>query len=654
MKTFRFFFATFLMAFTFVACSSGDNDENGGGNNQSEDPETPTQIEMEISVSEGAYDLDHPVPRLVAEWDGQMMAQVTNPEDDGVLMLQYVNQDEAYDGVVLVSEHNVIFMHYNPASDTNFPSKALVAGDYDDFSSLSSCTIDWSSGDIQFDETYPIGQSTKTRLTTRSGNDDIKKHFFTLLDDISMGVDGMDAVLDKMKPVGISAKTLCAAWTKVAIPLMKYNLYADDEIGRRQFIEDYFQSAVESKIEGAIQEYLCKITAVESADVNIGKWMAKATYRIAMSDAEFDSKKDELVQKGTQAASHFVQNVNKGTTVINTAHENENTAVQVSLQTGDVGETSISLSGSVKIDDSSYASYISAGYIYYVNGSEKRLRTGVDDHFNIKPGTITGLEPGTKYSVVAYYETLGKIFYSANVDVVTRGTVFEISSSSIEIAAEGGTANIQVRLGYETSWRVKSKPSWCTCTQQTSMLAVEVNENTGEIRTGDIVLEATNYYNEKTTVTIQVKQAAADEEEEDWGTWEGTAWSFTGRVDMVDSEYGSGSTTLNLTFDFSNMKSVVTRFNNGEGEVTITGQVNVSSDGKAVVVKSSGTERSADEWFRYVDTYDFTFTLQRTGASTAELDFTGHGNSTSTDLDTGKTRHSNTTIYGHMDGVRTK
>ena len=66
MKTFRFLFAAFLMAFTFAACSSGDNDENGGGNNQPEQPEESTPIKVKVSVLEGAYDLDHPVPRLVA------------------------------------------------------------------------------------------------------------------------------------------------------------------------------------------------------------------------------------------------------------------------------------------------------------------------------------------------------------------------------------------------------------------------------------------------------------------------------------------------------------------------------------------------------------------------------------------------------------
>lgn len=651
MKAFKSFLFVLMASVMWVACGSSDGDEQ---------PVTPVKddaIEMQISTFVGSDELDQPVPRLVAEWDGQMLAQVTNPEDDGVLMLQYVNHDEACDGVVLVSEHNVIFMHYNPASGANFPSKALVAGDYDGFSSISSCTIDWSSGDIQFDETYPIGQSTKKRLATRSGNDDIKKHFFTLLDDISMGVDGMDAVLDKMEPAGVSAKTLCAAWTKVAIPLMKYNLYADDEIGRKQYVEDYFQSAIESGILGGVQKFLCKITAVESADVNIAKWMAKATYRIAMSDAELNRKKDELVQKGTQAALRFSQNVNKGAAVINTAHENENTAVQVTVQVTDVGENSITLAGAVKFDDSSYASYVAAGYSYYVGDTERRLKTSVGNDFSIAPGTITNLEPATKYAVAAFYESLtsSKTFYSRYVDVVTKGTVFELSSSSIESAAEGGTANIQVRLGYETSWRVKSKPSWCTCTQQANMLVVEVNENTGEMRTGEIVLEATNYYGEKTTVAIQVEQAAAaNEEDDDWGTWEGTAWSFNGTVNMVDSEDGSGSATLNLTFDFSNMKSVAIRFTDGEEEVAMTGQANVSSDGKTVVVKSAGTESGTEYGYRYVDTYDFTFTLQRTGANTAALDFTGSGNYTSTDLETGKTDHDNTTLYGHLDGVRTK
>ena len=307
MKKLYFLFATFRMALAFAACSGDDGDNTGG--QKSDEPVEPKEVEMKISVLVGTDDMDYSVPRLLAEWEDNMFAQVVDPKHPNYTVFQYMNNDKANDVVAVVTEHNIFFMQYNPATDKDFPEKALVASDDDGFSTLSSCKVDWKSNEINYGMTVPLRKNTK--MATRGEYDALKKPFFDMFDEISDGIDGMDAVLGKMGPVGTAAKTLCAAWTKVAIPLMKYNLYADDEIGRQEYIQEYFQSAVESAVGEKLQKYICGIKKVnvEDDDVSIGTWMAKATWRIATDSEEYEKKKEELVNTGMQAAQKFCDKV---------------------------------------------------------------------------------------------------------------------------------------------------------------------------------------------------------------------------------------------------------------------------------------------------------------------------------------------------------
>ncbi len=313
MKTFKFYFATFMMALAFAACSGDDGDNTGG--QKSDEPVEPKEVEMKISVLVGTDDMDYSVPRLLAEWEDNMFAQVVDPNHPNYTVFQYMNNDKGNDVVAVVTEHNIFFMRYNPATDKDFPEAALIASDDDGFSTLSSCKVDWENNKIDYGMTVPLRK--KTKMSTRGENDALKKPFFDMLDEISDGIDGMDAVLGKMGPVGTAAKTLCAAWTKVAIPLMKYNLYADDEIGRREYVQDYFQSAVESAVVEKFQKYICGIKKVDDDDVTIGTWMAKATWRIATDSEEYEKKKEELVNTGKQAAQKFCDKVVAAASVLN-------------------------------------------------------------------------------------------------------------------------------------------------------------------------------------------------------------------------------------------------------------------------------------------------------------------------------------------------
>ena len=95
MRKFYLFFATVLMALAFAACGSDDEDVqagNGGGQNKPDEIVPSKQVEIKISVLTGTDNLDHPVPRLVAEWGDNMFAQVVDPNHPEVTMFQYINR----------------------------------------------------------------------------------------------------------------------------------------------------------------------------------------------------------------------------------------------------------------------------------------------------------------------------------------------------------------------------------------------------------------------------------------------------------------------------------------------------------------------------------------------------------------------------------
>ncbi|MBO7581901.1 MAG: hypothetical protein J6T38_10355, partial [Bacteroidaceae bacterium] len=320
MKNLKFYLATFLMALAFAACGSDDGEETGGGGQDKPDnPDTPTQVEMKISVLKNADQQEQAVPRLVAEWGDNMFAQVVDPNHPEVMMFQYINSDKGYDVVAVVTEHNIFFMKYNPVLDKAFPEEALVASDDDGFSTLSSCTVDWKNNKLEYKKTVPFSTDAKARarMATRGENDLIKKPFFDMFDEMSSNIS---QIKDKMKvfgTLGKSATLLCDIWTEGLIPVMKYQLYDDDKVAQQQYVQDYFKGKatdwVKGKIEGKLNDkvdemtdYLCTITGVEKEDVNLCLWAYDNLYRPKDTATEKPAKETErLVSSGMQAAIDF-------------------------------------------------------------------------------------------------------------------------------------------------------------------------------------------------------------------------------------------------------------------------------------------------------------------------------------------------------------
>lgn len=325
MKKLYFMFATFMMALAFAACSGDDGDNTGGQKSDDNPPEKKEQVKMKISVLLDADKQDQAVPRLVAEWEDNMFAQVVDPNHPEVTMFQYINSDKGYDVVAVVTEHNIFFMNYNPTSGKDFPEEALVASDDDGFSTLSSCKVDWENNKIdKYGKTVPFSSKSakaKTRMATRGENDLIKKPFFDMFDEMSTNISKIKDKMEVFGALGKSATLLCDIWTEGLIPVMKYQLYDDDKIAQQQYVQDYFTGKatdwVKGKIEGKVDDamdkatdYLCEITGVERKDVNLCVWMYDNLYRPEDTAAEKPAGETErLVSSGMQAALDFSERV---------------------------------------------------------------------------------------------------------------------------------------------------------------------------------------------------------------------------------------------------------------------------------------------------------------------------------------------------------
>jgi predicted small lipoprotein YifL len=549
MKKLFYLLAILAAVFTFAACGGDDeptpnaptDKEKEQTDSTSADPTKPTPQDstsagvavMKVSALIGSYGLDYATPRLVFTCDGMMTTEINDPSQPEMLILHVVGQDKNADALVMVSRKNFILAHYVASPVSSLSSEVLLAGDFDDFSTLSYCTIDWKTGDVGFIESLPLSPEGKPSLTktTRGENDAIKKPFFDMVDYISTQVGKMGEKMDNLGKIGKGGKAVCTAINEAVVPLMRYNLYADDEIAQQKYVEEY--------VEDRTKKLFCEVTGIEEDYLNFALWAYNNANRLRIgSDDDPTNYSSKYYPMGQQQTQQVTTVVNQSAAVLN-ATIHKNTDVEVSVEVTGFDENSISLKGSVRFNDSSYGSYLSAGYCYYNGSQEVRLNSKVTSDGIIEPGTITKLDPATRYAVAAYYEpmTSSHKFYSEFIDVVTRGVLFSPAQESLEVDCDGGTFEIPIKMGYETKWEVSTAPSWCTCSPQEGKLVVKVQKTEApDDRSDAIILTAKGYYGDTTSSRILVYQKGKDDggDDDDVGSWADTKWQMTGTLTAND------------------------------------------------------------------------------------------------------------------------
>ena len=593
MKKLFYLLAILAAVFTFAACGGDDEPTpNDPADKEEEkrdtlpDPMKPTPqdsipadaLVMKVSALIGSYDLDYPTPRLVVTCNGMMTTEINDPKQTELLILHVVGQDQNADALVMVSRHNFILAHYVSSPVSALSSEILLAGDYDDFSTLSHCNLNWNTGEVEFMESLPLSAEGKPSLTktTRGENDAIKKPFFDMVDYISTEVGKMGEKLDNLGKIGKGGKAVCTAINEAVVPIMRYNLYADDEIAQQKYVEEY--------VEDRTKKLFCEVTGIEEDYLNLALWAYNNADRLKIgSDDDPTDYSGKYYPMGQSQIQQVTTVVNQSAAVLN-ATIKKNTDVEVSVEVTGVDENSISLRGAVKFDDSSYGSYLSAGYCYYNGSQEVRLNSKVTSDGIIEPGTITKLDPATRYAVAAYYEpmTSSHKFYSEFIDVVTRGVLFSPAQESLEVDCDGGTFEIPIKMGYGTTWEVSTSPSWCTCSAQEGKLVVKVQktESTDD-RTDAIILTARGYYGDTASSRIMVyqegKEEGGDDDDYDVGSWAGTKWQLSGTL-TVDEVYNDS-----FVADFTEGKA---SFSQGIlGEVFAHSRYTAEQSGQDLIVR---------------------------------------------------------------------
>lgn len=596
MKKLFYLLAILAAAFTFAACGGDDeptpnaptDKEEEKPDTLSSDPTKPTPqdsipdgaLVMKISALIGSNSLNYPTPRLVITCDGMMTAEINDPSQPEMLILHVVGQDKNADALVMVSRKNFILAHYVASPVSTLSSEILLAGDFDDFSTLSHCNMNWKTGEVEFMESLPLSPEGKPSLTktTRGENDAIKKPFFDMVDYISTQVGKMGEKMDNLGKIGKGGKAVCTAINEAVVPIMRYNLYADDEIAQQKYVEEY--------IEDRTKKLFCEVTGIEEDYLNFALWAYNNANRLRIgSDDDPTNYSSKYYPMGQQQTQQVTTVVNQSAAVLN-ATIHKNTDVEVSVEVTGFDENSISLKGSVRFNDSSYGSYLSAGYCYYNGSQEVRLNSKVTSDGIIEPGTITKLDPATRYAVAAYYEpmTSSHKFYSEFIDVVTRGVLFSPAQESLEVDCDGGTFEIPIKMGYETKWEVSTSPSWCTCSPQEGKLIVKVQKTEApDDRSDAIILTAKGYYGDTTSSRIMVYQEGKeegggdDDDDYDVGSWSGTKWQLSGTL-TVDEVYNDS-----FVADFTGGKA---SFSQGIlGEVFAHSRYTAEQSGQDLIVR---------------------------------------------------------------------
>ena len=596
MKKLFYLLAILASVFTFAACGGDDeptpnaptDKEEEKPDTTSSDPTKPTPqdsipdgaLVMKISALIGSNDLNYPTPRLVITCDGMMTAEINDPSQPEMLILHVVGQDKNADALVMVSRHNFILAHYVASPVSTLSSEILLAGDFDDFSTLSHCNMNWKTGEVEFMESLPLSPEGKPSLTktTRGENDAIKKPFFDMVDYISTQVGKMGEKMDNLGKIGKGGKAVCTAINEAVVPIMRYNLYADDEIAQQKYVEEY--------IEDRTKKLFCEVTGIEEDYLNFALWAYNNANRLRIgSDDDPTNYSSKYYPMGQQQTQQVTTVVNQSAAVLN-ATIHKNTDVEVSVEVTGFDENSISLKGSVRFNDSSYGSYLSAGYCYYNGSQEVRLNSKVTSDGIIEPGTITKLDPATRYAVAAYYEpmTSSHKFYSEFIDVVTRGVLFSPAQESLEVDCDGGTFEIPIKMGYDTKWEVSTSPTWCTCSPQEGKLIVKVQKTEApDDRSDAIILTAKGYYGDTTSSRIMVYQEGKeegggdDDDDYDVGSWSGTKWQLSGTL-TVDEVYNDS-----FVADFTGGKA---SFSQGIlGEVFAHSRYTAEQSGQDLIVR---------------------------------------------------------------------
>ncbi|MBO4841669.1 MAG: BACON domain-containing protein [Bacteroidaceae bacterium] len=134
----------------------------------------------------------------------------------------------------------------------------------------------------------------------------------------------------------------------------------------------------------------------------------------------------------------------------------------------------------------------------------------------------------------------------ATLTIKQSGVLFELSAPELVFTQEGGTQGVNVNTNKTvTSWKVTSRPKWCTTEEWDVGLLVTVEEDEHLLEDREGIITATAQLTNGTSIDryLIVKQIVQD-------TWNGTKWKFTGNVNASGNASMVGSINMSEVTNF--------------------------------------------------------------------------------------------------------
>lgn len=361
------------------------------------------------------------------------------------------------------------------------------------------------------EDTTVIGIAERTvslqskALTKAEIETTIRKTFYDLFSQIGDDISFMSNFL-----FDGSAKTYCEAWKNIIVPIAQYNLYEDDPAMLEEMLkhkeQDKWGNYIMNKIWG--DDLYAAISTFGDA------WRKGGELADAMYSNE-ESAKCLNLQPG--ASSQLQPYVKKAKTTV------REYKVELKQVSKDASSAVFRVETTQLVSD---ASRLNHGYIYY-GQTGVSLRQG--PYFTSFPAevTISGLQPGKDYTVVAYVYTEDGMVYTDGTEIHTP-TDLALSPESLTIPADGGENAFGVIVpDTDWTWKITSQPGWCTVTGIGKQSFFFKAGATNTEREGTFVIEATNG-RETRQVEGFVRQTGSQ--------WDGTAWE--GNVTTVVNATG--------------------------------------------------------------------------------------------------------------------
>lgn len=390
-------------------------------------------------------------PRFTAFIGKQMLAQFSDPSHPEIMMLNYVDEDSHHDVTLLVTTHNILIMNHNPYLNSSFPETALVVGDYDNYSSIAVGNVNWDLHVIEIVPNSTVAFDGPVYSPSAAARRGASEEYFigmfmdfveNLGKELGQKKEKVDEIGKVTSQLGLGnlmegASKLLSRYGSLVTPSMKYILSSDSEILNQneilsEVVSDNLQNALTDDILDAVKSYMIRAIPVSENDVNGCLWVAKMTQKSMTSD-EVDQKVEEpdelvgdFINQSTERMSAVSKSMGMALPTVNQTISKaaSDEGVKLTVTVGGVTETSIQVSGTVSITESTYLSYQEVEFVLTGGGKAITIPTRLNGS-TLEPVTFTGLDQGTAYTIHAVYVPMlsEKTFYSDPVTVTTKGEV---------------------------------------------------------------------------------------------------------------------------------------------------------------------------------------------------------------------------------------